>query len=64
MNLMRSTIVDDRAAVGFVIDGDTLPAPVKACGSTRTGCGLVFDGARLTGQRFAYRLPEAWALVP
>ena len=64
MNLMRSIFVDDRAAVSFVIDGETLPALVKACESTRTGRGLVFDGATLTGRRFGYRLPEAWALVP
>lgn len=160
MNLMRCTVVDDRGAVSFVIDGDALPAMVKACASdvrsldemldslapyyrtlrervlnglaifdernteghydaiheafrycapheqpvfrvvdddtqemslrpvkagavifnlrarrivqlqnsywdiTRTGRGLVFDGERFTGQRFAYRLPKAWALVP
>jgi hypothetical protein len=31
---------------------------------TRTGRGNVFDGERFTGQRFAYRLPNDWALVP
>ncbi len=31
---------------------------------TRTGRGRVFDGERFTGQRFAYRLPKEWALVP
>jgi hypothetical protein len=31
---------------------------------TRTGRGLVYDGERFTGQRFAYRLPKDWALVP
>ena len=64
MNLIRSIFVDDLAAVSFVIGGEGLPALVKACESNRTGRGLVFDGARLTGQRFDYRLPEAWALVP
>ena len=160
MNLMRCTIVDDRGAISFVIDGDALPALVKACASnpsslealleslspyygnlreqvlnglaifderntsghygaiheafrycaphelpvfrvveeetremslqpvkagavifnlrarrivqlqnsyweiTRTGRGRVFDGEKFTGQRFAYRLPKEWALVP
>ena len=31
---------------------------------TRTGRGRVFDGQRFTGERFAYRLPKDWALVP
>jgi len=31
---------------------------------TRTGRGRVFDGERFTGERFAYRLPKEWALVP
>ena len=30
----------------------------------RTGRGRVFDGEKFTGQRFAYRLPNEWALVP
>ena len=30
----------------------------------RTGRGRVFDGEKFTGQRFAYRLPKEWALVP
>lgn len=160
MNLLRSTIVDDRGAVSFVIDGDALPALAKACATnpgtldsmldsldpfyrnlreqvlnglaifdernveghydaiheafefcaphelpvfrvvdeatremslrpvkagavifnlcarriiqiqnsyreiTRTGRGRVFDGQRFTGERFAYRLPRDWSLVP
>lgn len=31
---------------------------------TRTGRGEVFDGERMTGARFTYRLPQSWALVP
>lgn len=31
---------------------------------TRTGRGEVFDGERMTGARFTYRLPKSWALVP
>lgn len=31
---------------------------------TRTGRGEVFDGERMTGARFTYRLPKAWVLVP
>src|SRR5437870_4279371 len=31
---------------------------------TRTGRGEVFDGQRMTGARFTYRLPRTWALVP
>lgn len=160
MNLLRCTVIDDRGAVSFIIDGDALPAMVKACASnphdleplldavapyysslrervfnglavfdernmpghceaiheafrfcapheqppfrvldeetremslrpvkagvvlfnlrarrivqvqnsyreiTRSGRGRVFDGQRLTERRFAYRLPEEWALVP
>lgn len=30
----------------------------------RSGRGLVFDGDRFTSQRFTYRLPSEWALVP
>ncbi len=160
MNLMRCTVIDHRGGVSFIIEGDALPALVKACASnpddlqglldslapyyrtlrervlnglaifderniaghygaihaafhfcapyeqpvfrvvneetremslqpvkagavifnlldrrivqlqnsyweiTRTGRGRVFDGERFTGQRFAYRLPKEWALVP
>ena len=160
MNLLRCTVVDDNGAVSFIIDGDALPAMVKACSSspksleallnalapyyhnlreytlnglaifderntdghyeavheafrfcapheqpvfrvvdeetremslrpvkagvvifnllaqrivqiqnsyweiTRTGSGRVFDGERFTNQRFIYRLPKEWALVP
>jgi len=31
---------------------------------TRSGRGEVFDGERMTGARFTYRLPQTWALVP
>jgi hypothetical protein len=31
---------------------------------TRNGRGEVFDGERLTGATFVYRLPQAWSLVP
>jgi hypothetical protein len=31
---------------------------------TRTGRGEIFDGERLTGASFTYRLPKSWALVP
>jgi len=31
---------------------------------TRTGRGEVFDGERMTGALFTYRLPKSWALVP
>jgi hypothetical protein len=31
---------------------------------TRTGRGEVLDGERMTGSRFTYRLPRAWALLP
>jgi hypothetical protein len=31
---------------------------------TRAGYGEVFDGERMTGARFTYRLPRSWALVP
>ena len=31
---------------------------------TRTGRGEVFDGERMTGASFTYRLPRTWALVP
>lgn len=31
---------------------------------TRTGRGEVFDGERMTGARYTYRLPKQWALVP
>jgi hypothetical protein len=160
MNLLRCTVVDRLGAVSFIIEGDALPALVKACASTpatlellldslapyygnlrervlnglaifdernvpghyeairaafrfcapyeqpvfrivneetremslqpvkagavilnlvdrrivqlqnsyweitRTGRGDVFDGERFTGRRFAYRLPNDWALVP
>ncbi|MBF6600765.1 MAG: hypothetical protein IVW36_09675 [Dehalococcoidia bacterium] len=30
----------------------------------RSGRGQIFDGERLTGRTFTYRLPKAWALVP
>jgi len=30
----------------------------------RTGRGNVFDGERMTGSTFVYRLPKEWALVP
>ena len=30
----------------------------------RTGRGQVFDGERMTGSTFTYRLPKEWALVP
>ena len=30
----------------------------------RSGRGEVFDGERMTGDTFVYRLPKAWALVP
>jgi hypothetical protein len=30
----------------------------------RTGRGRVFDGERMTGAVFTYRLPKHWALVP
>ncbi|MGB2694373.1 MAG: hypothetical protein WBD55_04200 [Dehalococcoidia bacterium] len=160
MNLLRSTIVDERGAISFIIEGDALPALVKACAIdpftlesmlnsldsyygnlrervlnglaifdernlegrydaihqafefcapheqpvfrvvneetremslrpvkagavifnlrarrivqiqnsyweiTRNGRGRVFDGQRFTGERFAYRLPGEWSLVP
>ncbi len=160
MNLLRSTVIDDRGAVSFIIEGDALPALAKACAFnpttleamldsldpfygnlreqvlnglaifdernvpphfeaihkafefcapheqpvfrvvdedtremslrpvkagavifnlrarrivqiqnsyweiTRTGRGRVFDGQRFTGERFAYRLPREWSLVP
>jgi len=31
---------------------------------TRAGRGEIFDGERMTGARFTYRLPQTWALVP
>jgi hypothetical protein len=31
---------------------------------TRTGRGEYFDGERMTGNTFVYRLPKSWALVP
>ena len=31
---------------------------------TRNGRGEVFDGERLTGATFIYRLPQTWSLVP
>lgn len=31
---------------------------------TRTGRGEIFDGERMTGDTFIYRLPKTWALVP
>ena len=31
---------------------------------TRSGRGEVFDGERMTGSTFVYRLPKTWALVP
>jgi hypothetical protein len=31
---------------------------------TRTGRGQIWDGERMTGSTFIYRLPKAWALVP
>ncbi len=31
---------------------------------TRSGRGEVFDGERMTGDTFIYRLPKTWALVP
>jgi hypothetical protein len=31
---------------------------------TRNGRGEVFDGERLTGTTFVYRLPQTWSLVP
>jgi len=31
---------------------------------TRTGGGRIFDGERYTGDRFLYRLPSEWSLVP
>ncbi len=31
---------------------------------TRNGRGEVFDGERMTGAQFVYRLPKTWALVP
>jgi hypothetical protein len=31
---------------------------------TRTGRGEVFDGERMTGAQFTYRLPKRWVLVP
>lgn len=31
---------------------------------TRNGRGEVFDGERMTGDTFIYRLPKRWALVP
>jgi hypothetical protein len=31
---------------------------------TRNGRGEVFDGERMTGDTFVYRLPKTWALVP
>jgi len=31
---------------------------------TRNGRGEVFDGERMTGAQFVYRLPATWALVP
>jgi hypothetical protein len=31
---------------------------------TRNGRGEFFDGERLTGNTFIYRLPKTWALVP
>lgn len=160
MNLLRCTVIDDRGAASFIIDGDALPALVKGCATnptnlvsllqaaapyysnleeqvlnglavfdernlpghceaihdafryceaheqppfrvldeetremslravkagvvlfnlgarriiqvqnsyweiTRTGRGRVFDGQRLTGRLFSYRLPKEWALVP
>lgn len=160
MNLLRSTVIDDRGAVSFIVEGDALPALAKACAAnptsleamldcldpyygslrervlnglaifdernvpghyeaiheafefcapheqpvfrvvdettremslrpvkagavifnlrarrivqiqnsyweiTRTGRGRVFDGQRFTGERFAYRLPREWSLVP
>jgi hypothetical protein len=31
---------------------------------TRAGRGEFFDGERMTGSTFVYRLPKSWALVP
>ena len=31
---------------------------------TRNGRGEIFDGQRMTGDTFIYRLPKRWALVP
>jgi hypothetical protein len=31
---------------------------------TRNGRGEIFDGERMTGATFIYRLPKTWALVP
>ncbi|HXH83659.1 MAG TPA: hypothetical protein VNN07_12135 [Candidatus Tectomicrobia bacterium] len=31
---------------------------------TRSGRGEYFDGERMTGSTFVYRLPTSWALVP
>jgi hypothetical protein len=31
---------------------------------TRNGRGEVFDGERMTGATFVYRLPQTWSLVP
>ena len=31
---------------------------------TRNGRGEIFDGERMTGDTFIYRLPKRWALVP
>ncbi len=31
---------------------------------TRNGRGEIFDGERLTGATFVYRLPQTWSLVP
>lgn len=31
---------------------------------TRNGRGEIFDGERMTGNTFVYRLPKAWALKP
>jgi hypothetical protein len=31
---------------------------------TRNGRGEIFDGERLTGATFIYRLPQTWSLVP
>ena len=31
MNLLRCTVIDDRGAASFIIDGDALPALVKGC---------------------------------
>jgi len=30
----------------------------------RNGRGEIFDGERMTGDTFIYRLPKTWALVP